>query len=189
MREKKNIIELTRISNEEYKVLSKLPLILMADNVRSAQNIGAMLRTSDAFLIERMIMAGISAVPPSKEIEKTSLGAEESVEWSYVADALEETKRMKGEGVKIFVLEQTHDSLPLQDLSECEIIKKRNKDDKFFLVVGNEVKGVDQRIVDLADVALEIPMHGIKHSLNVAVSAGLALWQFYQVLIDKRSEL
>ena len=178
-RRKKNIIELTRVSVEEYHNMDKLPLTLMADNVRSAQNIGAMLRTSDAMLLRGMIMAGISAVPPSQEISKTALGAEESVDWRYVADAFDEVKRLKENGVRVYVLEQTHNSIPLQNLSLSGA-----PDEEYLLVAGNEVKGVDQRIVDIADAALEIPMHGIKHSLNVAVSTGMAIWQFYQLLTN-----
>lgn len=210
-RKKKDIIELTRISRDDYRALGKLPLLVLADNVRSAQNIGSILRTADAFLLKEMIMAGISATPPSNEISKTALGAEESVAWRYVEDAFEEAKRLKSKGALIYVLEQTHGSIPLQklklphslqrnvkngaapneilsndDISDDDISNKNisNKDlsKEIVLVVGNEVKGVDQRIVDIADEALEIPMHGIKHSLNVSVSAGIALWQFYQLL-------
>lgn len=152
----------------------------MADNVRSAQNIGAILRTSDALLIEEMIMAGISAVPPSQEISRTALGAEDSVKWRYVEDALEEVIKLKKEGVKILVLEQTHNSIPLQEFNP-----QIEKNEKYMLVVGNEVDGVNQKIVDLADNVLEIPMHGIKHSLNVAVSTGIALWQLYIILNSK----
>lgn len=178
-RTKKNILELTRCTSEEYHALRKLPLRLMADNVRSAQNIGSMLRTADAFLVGEMIMAGISAVPPSAEISKTALGAEGSVEWRYVEDAFAECLRLKEEGVKIYVLEQTHNSVPLQQL---HLPSPGEAPQGMMLVVGNEVSGVDQRIVDLSDAAVEIPMHGTKHSLNVSVSAGIALWEFYRQL-------
>lgn len=180
---KKNIIELTRITSAEYRKLDKLPLILMADNVRSAQNIGSILRTSDALLVEEVIMAGISATPPSVEITKTSLGAEQSVAWRYVENGVAEVERLKEEGMAIFVLEQIHQSIALQNLMDAvDKVMENNAASKMLLVVGNEVHGVDQAIVDLADFALEIPMHGIKHSLNVAVSAGIALWEFYKVL-------
>lgn len=177
---KKNIIELTHCTAEEYHKAPKIPLKLMADNVRSAQNIGSMLRTSDAFLVEEMIMAGISAVPPSAEISKTALGAEDSVAWRYVEDAVEETLRLKKAGVRIYVLEQTHGSIPLHRLD----LPASAGSTGVLLVVGNEVHGVDQRIVDMADEALEIPMHGTKHSLNVSVSAGIALWEFYNQLYN-----
>lgn len=181
--QKKNIVELTRITREEYLRLDKLPVILMADNVRSAQNIGSMLRTSDAFLVREMIMAGISAVPPSAEISKTALGAEESVAWRYVEDAVGEVRRLKEKGVAVIVLEQIHDSILLQHIGrEIERIRRHDPDRELLLVVGNEVHGVDQRIVDMADIAVEIPMYGIKHSLNVSVSAGIALWQIFLVV-------
>ena len=174
-KEKKSILELTRTTTAEYKETPKLPVAVMTDNLRSAQNIGAIFRTSDALLIKEIILAGISPVPPSKEISKTALGAEQSVAWRYVKDAVEEVKRLQHQGKKIIVLEQTHDSIILQDF--------RIKDDEeYVLVVGNEVSGVDQKIVDLADYIIEIPMHGIKHSFNVAVSAGITLWQLYTLL-------
>ena len=178
---KKNIIELTHISLEEYKGKEKIPLILLADNVRSAQNIGAMLRTSDAFLLREVIMGGISPAPPSAEISKTSLGAEESVCWRHVDDAYAEALRLREAGMFILSLEQTHNSLPLQDFP-----KAFSREELFargcVLVVGNEVKGVDQRIIDISEASLEIPMNGIKHSLNVSVSAGIALWEIYKYI-------
>lgn len=167
---KKDIFELTNCSLREYREKRKLPVSLMADNVRSMYNIGAMLRTADAFLLTEVVMAGITGCPPHPEITKTALGAEESVEWRHVDDAFGEVERMKAEGWKVCVLEQAHDSVPLQDFIPEE-------GGKYLLVVGNEVKGVDQRIVDIADVVLEIPQAGVKHSLNVSVSAGIALWQ------------
>lgn len=167
---KKDIFELTNCSLREYREKKKLPVSLMADNVRSMYNVGAILRTADAFLLTEMVMAGITGCPPHPEISKTALGAEESVEWRHVEDAFQEAERMKGEGWKVCVLEQAHDSVPLQDFIPEE-------GEKYLLVVGNEVHGVDQRIVDMADVVLEIPQAGVKHSLNVSVSAGIALWQ------------
>ncbi len=170
MKTKKTIFELTNCSVEEYHAKRKLPLALLADNVRSMYNVGAMLRTADAFLISEMIMAGITGVPPHPEISKTALGAEESVSWRHVDDAVAEVARMRAEGWKVCVLEQTHDSVRLQDF-RCEA------SERYLLVVGNEVSGVDQKIVDMADVVLEIPQAGVKHSLNVSVSAGIAMWQ------------
>ena len=184
---KKNILELTRITRDDYLRLRKLPLSVMADNVRSAQNIGAVLRTSDALLVREVIMGGISAVPPSPEISKTALGAEESVSWRYVSDPYKEAIRLQQEeGVKIMVLEQTHNSVMLQDLSLPED-REGESSRQYLLVIGNEVNGVDQRIVDIADYVIEIPMHGIKHSLNVAVSTGMTLWQLYTILYPRLS--
>lgn len=199
-RKKKNIIELTRIGVDEYREMRKIPLSVMADNVRSAQNIGSLLRTADAFMLNEVIMAGISAVPPNAEISKTALGAERSVAWRYVEDAFEEVKRLKNTGTRIYALEQTHGSIPLDKLtlfsddeyvsenkeysSGISIGREKKRISGFLLVVGNEVKGVDQRIVDIADATLEIPMHGVKHSLNVSVSAGIAMWELYKRLVE-----
>ena len=142
----------------------------MTDNVRSMHNIGSIFRTADAFLIKEIILAGISGTPPHPEITKTALGAEETVEWRHVEDAAEEVERMKKEGWKICVLEQVHGSIPLNEF-------KAPEDDRLLLVVGNEVSGVNQDIVDMADYILEIPQFGTKHSLNVSVSAGIAMYQ------------
>lgn len=170
MGRKKNLLELTRCSAEEYRKMEKLPVRVVADNVRSMHNIGSIFRTADAFLIEEIVLGGISGVPPHPEIAKTALGAEDTVNWRHVADTVAEVERMKAEGWTICVLEQTLDSLPLQEYH-------RRYGEKTVLVVGNEVSGVDQRIVDLADHVLEIPQYGTKHSLNVSVSTGIALYQ------------
>lgn len=167
---KKNIIELSQCTPEEYRGKEKFPVALLADNVRSMHNIGAMFRTADAFLVSEMILAGISGIPPHPEITKTALGAENTVAWRHVADALREVERIKKEGWKVCVLEQVHGSIPLPSF-------KAEKNERYLLVVGNEVSGVDQCIVDIADYILEIPQYGTKHSLNVSVSAALALYQ------------
>ena len=141
-------------------------------------NVVAILRTADAFLINEVILSGITGTPPHPEITKTALGAEESVEWRYVKDAYSEILTMKEKGWSICVLEQAHGSLPLQDF----IVRP---EEKYLLVVGNEVSGVNQSIVDIADILLEIPQFGVKHSLNVSVSAGIALWQTVKYYINK----
>lgn len=175
-RKKKNIVELTNCSVAQYKEQDKLPIAVLLDNVRSMYNVGAIFRTGDAFLVKEIILAGITGVPPHPEITKTALGAEESVEWRHVSDAVAETAAMKGNGWKICVLEQTHNSVMLQNFTPVE-------GERYLLVVGNEVDGVDQRIVDMADVVLEIPQRGVKHSLNVSVSAGIAMWQMVKELL------
>ena len=175
MREKKNIVELTRCSVGEYRKMEKLPIKLLADNVRSMHNIGSFFRTSDAFRIDEIILGGISGCPPHSEISKTALGAEESVAWRHVDDSVEEARRLQSEGWVIVALEQAHDSVSLGDYDPG--------DSKCVLVVGNEVEGVDQRIVSMADVILEIPQEGTKHSLNVAASTAIALWEIYKVKI------
>ena len=173
---KKNIIELTRISIAEYKEVAKRPLMVVLDNVRSMYNVGAILRTADAFLIEEVVLGGITGCPPHPEISKTALGAEDSVKWRHVEDVAAAVEELKKEGWKVCVLEQVHGSIPLQDF-------KAHSDEKYLLVVGNEVSGVDQRIVDMADIVLEIPQEGVKHSLNVSVSAGIAIWQIISSLL------
>lgn len=172
-RRKKNIAELTRCSVADYRAMRKLPLRVMADNVRSMHNVGSLFRTSDAFRVEEIVLAGISGVPPHPEIAKTALGAEESVAWCHVDNAVDEVSVLKSQGWTVCVLEQTHNSIALQDYVPAP------EQEKLLLVVGNEVNGVDQRIVDMADVVLEIPQEGTKHSLNVAASAAIALFHLY----------
>ncbi|MDE5876620.1 MAG: TrmH family RNA methyltransferase [Muribaculaceae bacterium] len=174
-RPKKNILELTRCSVSAYRALEKLPVLLLADNVRSMHNVGAFLRTCDAFRMAGVVMAGITPVPPHPLISKTALGAEDSVAWHYVTDAVAEARRLKAEGWTLCALEQAHDSVRLDDFLPVQ-------DRRYVLVVGNEVEGVNQEIVDIADTVLEIPQEGVKHSLNVSVSAGIALWHFYASL-------
>lgn len=169
MMKKKNIFELTRCTEEEYASIPKLPLRVMADNVRSMLNIGSLLRTCDAFLVEEVILAGITGRPPHPEISKSALGAERSVRWRYVEDAVKEIAEMQAHGWKICVLEQVHDSIPL----DCF---RAEKGERYLLVAGNEVAGVNQQIVDMADIVMEIPQWGTKHSLNVAVSGGIAVY-------------
>lgn len=170
---KKNIVELTNCSVEEYRGLQKLPLMVVADNVRSMYNVGAVFRTSDAFLVDRFLLCGITPTPPHPEIAKTALGAEESVAWSYAPDTAEAVARLKEEGWRILVLEQTHNSIPLQDFRPVA-------GERYALVIGNEVDGVAEQVVAMADTVLEIPQHGVKHSLNVSSSASVALWELYK---------
>lgn len=174
-RRKKNILELTNCSLSQYREREKLPLALLLDNVRSMYNVGAVFRTCDAFLVSEVVLCGITGCPPHPEIAKTALGAEESVAWRHADDSFGEVRRMKEEGWRICVLEQAHNSTMLQDF-QCDA------GERYLLVVGNEVNGVDQRIVDIADHVLEIPQGGVKHSLNVSVSAGIALWQMVSSL-------
>ena len=173
-REKKNIFELTNCSVSQYREKEKLPVAVLLDNVRSMYNVGSVFRTSDAFLVSEVILCGITGCPPHPEIAKTALGAEDSVEWKYERDSLLAVEKMKKEGWLICVLEQAHGSIPLQDFIP-------SSSEKYLLVAGNEVEGVSQKIVDLADLIIEIPQHGVKHSLNVSVSVGIALWQILSV--------
>lgn len=199
MREKKSIVELTRCSVAQYKAMRKLPLSVLTDNVRSMHNIGAIFRTADAFRVSEVILGGISGCPPHPEISKSALGAEESVAWRHVDSALDEVRRLQADGWRICVLEQTHNSIPLHEFSIRHIkgvngesvngngeLRKGNvepvEDIKLVLVAGNEVNGVDQRIVDAADHILEIPQEGTKHSLNVSTSAAIALFHLYNLV-------
>lgn len=168
-RKKKNIVELTHCSVKEYRAMEKLPLRVLADNVRSMHNIGAILRTADAFLIDRVVLGGISGCPPHPEISKTALGAEDSVDWQHVDDSFEYVAGLREEGWRILALEQTHGSVSLPEFMP-------EMGERYLLVVGNEVEGVDQRIVDICDTALEIPQYGTKHSLNVSCSAAIAMY-------------
>ena len=162
MRKLKNI-ELGRLNVEEFKNIAKIPLIVILDNIRSLNNIGSVFRTSDAFLIEKIYLCGITAKPPHKEIHKTALGATESVEWEYVDNTLDLVKKLQSEGIKIASIEQAENSTKLQDF---EIII----DQKYAVIFGNEVKGVQQEVVSASDYCVEIPQFGTKHSLNISVS-------------------
>lgn len=170
---KLNITELNRISAEEFKKAEKTPLVVVLDNVRSLNNIGSVFRTSDAFLVEKICLCGITATPPSQEIHKTALGAEDSVEWEYEKSALECVDRLKAEGYFVYSVEQVSGSTMLQDL-------KIEAGRKYAVVLGNEVKGVQQEVVDASDGCLELPQFGTKHSLNVSVTAGIVIWDFFR---------
>ncbi len=162
--------ELGRVNAAEYKELPESGVVVVLDNVRSAHNIGSAFRTSDAFKVDRLYLCGICATPPSAEIHKSALGAEESVPWEYVEDTLALVHRLKGEGYTVLSVEQTENSLSLEKF-------RRAADRKYAFVFGNEVDGVQQSVVDASDGALEIPQFGTKHSLNVSVTVGVVLWQ------------
>lgn len=168
---KKTISDLNRDSVEAYRTKSKLPLVVVLDNVRSLNNIGSIFRTADAFLVERLVLCGITAVPPSVEIHKTALGAEFSVKWDYCESALEAVVALRDAGYTVCALEQVEGSVALQEFSV-------DPAGRYAIVLGHEVDGVQQPVVDAADYAVEIPQFGTKHSLNVAVSAGVAMWHF-----------
>lgn len=167
--------QLGRPTPEQFARMEKLQVAVVLDNVRSAGNVGAFFRTADAFGIERVVLCGISAVPPSNEIHKTALGAENTVAWSHFQSAVEAVGALRAEGYAIVVVEQVAESAELGSFVPT-------KDKKYALVFGNEVDGVSQDVVDVADTALEIPQVGTKHSLNVAVSGGVVLWEFFRAL-------
>lgn len=172
---KKTVLELDRISQEEFKKKNKIPLIVVLDNVRSLNNVGSVFRTSDAFLVKAVYLCGITATPPHTEIHKTALGAEDSVEWRYFEDTNDAVDKLHVEGYVVYAIEQVENSIILSDL-------QLNKDSKYAVVLGNEVKGVQQNVVDKCNQSIEIPQFGTKHSLNVSVTAGLVIWDFFKML-------
>ena len=172
---KKTILELDRISQEEFKKKNKIPLIVILDNVRSLNNVGSVFRTSDAFLVKAVYLCGITATPPHPEIHLTALGAEDSVEWHYFEDTNAAVDKLHEEGYIVYAIEQVENSIILSDL-------QLNKDCKYAVVLGNEVIGAQQSVVDKCDQSIEIPQFGTKHSLNVSVTAGLVIWDFFKML-------
>src|SRR5664279_618136 len=168
MRKLKNS-ELDRLSVDEYKETEKTPITVVLDNIRSCNNIGSVFRTSDALLIEKVILCGITATPPNKDIHKTALDAEKSVPWEYFDETEAAVMKLKDNGYQVWAVEQVENSVSLPDF-----IPEKNQ--KLALVFGNEVKGVQQTVVDLCDGAIEIPQYGTKHSFNISVSAGIVLW-------------
>ncbi len=172
MRKLKNN-ELGRKSVEEFKQTSKIPVIIVLDNIRSMNNIGSVFRTSDAFLIEKIILCGITAKPPHNDIRKTALGADESVDWEYFSDTKDAVYYLKSKDYIIISVEQAEESIFLQNF-------KVGEEKKYALIFGNEVKGVQQEIVDMSNFCIEVPQEGTKHSLNISVSAGIVLWDFYR---------
>ena len=172
MRKLKNS-ELGRPNVEEFKKMDKIPLIVVLDNIRSLNNIGSVFRTSDAFLIEKIYLCGISAQPPHKDIHKTALGATESVNWEYVGDTLTLVKKLQTENVVVASIEQAENSTKLQDF-------KIKTNQRYAVVYGNEVKGVQQEVVTASNYCIEIPQFGTKHSLNISVSCGVVLWDLFK---------
>lgn len=167
--------ELNRLSVDEYKTATKTPLVVVLDNIRSCNNIGSVFRTSDALLVEKIYLCGITATPPNKEIHKTALDAENSVEWSYFEKTEDAVRELKNQGFKVYAVEQVESSILLHEFNP-------EKGQKTAVVFGNEVKGVQQKVVNLCDGSIEIPQFGTKHSFNVSVSAGIVLWDLFQKL-------
>ena len=178
---KLKITELNRLTVDEFKQANKLPLAVILDEVRSLHNIGSVFRTSDAFLVERIYLCGITATPPHPEMHKTALGAEDTVDWKYVKHTLEAVEELHNEGYTVLAIEQVEGSTMLDEL-ELEA------DKKYAIVMGNEVKGVQQEVIDACDGCIEIPQYGTKHSLNVSVTTGIVLWEFANKLIKFRKE-
>lgn len=178
-------IEMNRLSLEEFKQSRKLPLVVVLDDVRSLYNVGSVFRSCDAFRIEAIYLCGITATPPNAEIHKTALGAENSVDWQYFSSAEDAVMQLKQNNYYVYSVEQVEGSTPLQTLSEqiSPITNGADAQKHYAVVLGNEVKGVHQSIVDLSNGCLEIPQFGTKHSLNVSVTAGIVVWEFARTLL------
>lgn len=167
--------ELERKTVDDFKLAQKTPIILILDDVRSLHNIGSVFRTSDAFLIEKIYLCGITAVPPHKEIHKTALGATETVDWEYAKDVVSVIEKLKTEHISVFAIEQVENAVLLNNFQV-------DKTSKYALVFGNEVYGVSQKAIEMCDGTIEIPQLGTKHSLNISVSAGIVIWDLFQKL-------
>ncbi len=164
--------ELGRVSAEEFAAQRKMPVVVVLDNIRSLQNVGSFFRTCDAFAAERIMLCGITATPPNRDIHKTALGAELTVEWEHYNSTIECVTKLKAEGYKIVAIEQVEGAIMLNDFV-C------TTSEKYAIVMGNEVMGVDQEVVDMCDSSIEIPQVGTKHSINVSVAGGVVLWNFF----------
>lgn len=178
MRKLKNS-ELDRLSVEEFKTISKTPLIIILDNIRSLNNIGSVFRTSDAFLIEKIYLCGITATPPHKDIHKTALGSTETVAWEYVENTLELIEKLQAEHILVASIEQAENATMLNNFQP-------QPNQTYALVFGNEVKGVSQNVVTASDLILEIPQFGTKHSLNISVSCGVVVWDLFCKLMRRQ---
>lgn len=173
---KKTASEMNRLTVEQFQQAEKVPLVVVLDNIRSQHNVGAVFRTSDAFCLQGVYLCGICCCPPNDEIHKTALGAELSVEWHYFADTLEAVRSLQADGYTVYAIEQAHNSITLDEA----VNQLHNK--KVAVVLGHEVFGVQQEVVDACDACIEIPQYGTKHSLNVSVTAGIVLYQISQTL-------
>ncbi len=171
--------ELDRLEISEFKAAKKSPIIIILDNIRSLNNIGAVFRTSDAFLIEKIYLCGITATPPHNDIRKTALGSTETVAWEYIENTLDVIETLKSENVKICAIEQAENATMLNNF-------KPETNTKYAFIFGNEVKGVAQEVVNTSDIIIEIPQYGTKHSLNISVSCGVIIWDCFNKLLAKK---
>tara|TARA_B100001057_G_C22749436_1_gene911151 strand:+ start:327 stop:860 length:534 start_codon:yes stop_codon:yes gene_type:complete len=171
MNKKLKLWELERKTPDEFRSQQKFPIVIVLDDIRSLNNVGSFFRTADAFNIEQVVLAGITACPPHKDIRKTALGATETVRWKYAEQVIDEVKDLKAEGYTVCAIEQTEQTIFLQDVQDFD-------SKPYVLIFGNEVNGVRQELVDCADCVVEVPQFGTKHSLNVSVCAGIVLWEF-----------
>ena len=196
--------EIIRISTDEFKQAKKIPLVVVLDNVRSMHNIGSVFRTSDAYVVEKVVLCGITAQPPHPDIHKSALGAEFSVDWEYYADTNDAVAALKAQGYEVWAIELAENSVMLQDFfnrhtDSPSVFSEEVKDGgdsqlstlnsqlstKYAVVLGNEVKGVQQSVIDQCEGCIELPQFGTKHSLNVSVTAGIVIWEFFKILHDR----
>jgi len=168
--------ELNRASVEEFKTQQKLPIAVVLDNVRSMHNVGSIFRTCDGFAVEHVCLCGITGQPPHREIEKTALGATQSINWTYYSEPLQAVEQLRKEGYKIIAIEQAENSIMLNQF-------KASENEKYALIFGNEVNGVSDEVMKVIDACIEIPQFGTKHSFNIVVSAGIVLWDFFTKLV------
>jgi tRNA G18 (ribose-2'-O)-methylase SpoU len=197
MSRKLNTEEIIRISTDEFKQAKKIPLVVVLDNVRSMHNIGSVFRTSDAYVVEKVVLCGITAQPPHPDIHKSALGAEFSVDWEYYADTNDAVAALKAQGYEVWAIELAENSVMLQDFFNhhtdspsvfSEVVKDgvcSQLSTKYAVVLGNEVKGVQQSVIDQCEGCIELPQFGTKHSLNVSVTAGIVIWEFFKSLHDR----
>ena len=175
--------EIIRISPDEFKQAKKIPLVVVLDNVRSMHNIGSVFRTSDAYVVEKVVLCGITAQPPHPDIHKSALGAEFSVDWEYYADTNEAVAALKSQGYEVWAIELAENSVMLQDFFNRTIPHSSLLiPHSYAVVLGNEVKGVQQSVIDQCEGCIELPQFGTKHSLNVSVTAGIVIWEFFKHL-------
>jgi len=172
--------ELNRATVAEFKAGDKLPIVVVLDNVRSMHNIGSIFRTADGFAVEQVYLCGITAQPPHREIEKTALGATQSIEWSYFADVMEAVEDLRGKGYRIVAVEQAENSTMLNHFEVT-------RGEKYALVFGNEVNGVSEEVMKKLDACIEIPQFGTKHSFNIVISAGIVLWDLFSKMVGGES--
>lgn len=176
MNRKLKLAELNRLSNEEFKGIEKAPIRVILDNIRSMNNVGSVFRTSDAFKVNQIALCGVTAMPPHRDIQKTALGATETVAWSYYEKTLDAVEECKKDGYTILAIEQAENSIKLNEFFP-------ETQQKLAIVVGNEVTGVDQKVIDHSDYCIEIPQFGTKHSLNVSVCTGVVIWDLFNKII------
>jgi len=181
MSRKLTTAEMGRMNIDQYREADKLPLVVVLDNVRSQHNVGAVFRTADAMRIGRVVLCGICCCPPNQEIHKTALGAEESVEWQYFKETTDAVRALQAEGYTVYAVEQAHDSVTLEEMAE-QVKNEGLKAEGMAVVLGHEVFGVQQEVVDICSQCIEIPQYGTKHSMNVSVTAGIVLYRLSEAM-------